>query len=389
MKSLILTTALILINLQGKLYSQSYLAKQMSKSKTEATFNANENLINIRDFVVLKEGRMILELSDVTDYQNFRNMDSLLATLMKDIVFYKDSLAADPTGHVRIDYVINSDYSFKKIRFKKYPSDGNIFMNQNGEVSKLKFEHDTVRIIIQCSKPGISRKANPCMIPYSVQTTFLLGNYYDVDRIIADNALKGIIDTLEKESQPKQKKKQHFPDPVTIIYNPYYSGPGRFSKFSILLDNEYDYVLRRKSNKSLTANVTIGAGLIRNTITPMADFGIQYNRYWNNNHNIFRLSASPYYFFDKDENGNYKVNNNWFVNIDMGSIYEQNAPGWFGKECTIGLGYLFYQQGGYFKNTTFKIFTDLQVIPWITIVPEVIVTDNFKQFFPGVTLKVF
>ncbi|MCW3122185.1 MAG: hypothetical protein JWQ38_1677, partial [Flavipsychrobacter sp.] len=128
MKKLILSTVLILISLQAQLYAQNdYVSagmKRMSvKSKAELTFNANEEMIYIKDFVVLKQGRMILELNSMKDYESFRNLDSILQLLRKDIAFYKDSLDADPTDHVRIDYALNEEYAFKKIRFKKYKPD--------------------------------------------------------------------------------------------------------------------------------------------------------------------------------------------------------------------------------------------------------------------------
>lgn len=392
MKKLILITALIAISLPGKLFAQSYVAKQMSKSKTEQTFNANDAFFNIRDFVVLKEGRMILDLHYLKDYEGFRNMDSLLTEFMKDIAFYKDSLSANPTGHVRIDYVINPEYSFKKIRFKQYNADGKIFMNQGGDISKLKFEEDTVRIIMQKSRPGLGHGKNgPCQIPYAIQATFLLGNYYDVNRVLADKVLNNVVDTLEKASQKKQTNTRSSTDQQSIIYNPYYTGKGSLKHYDRLLANEYDVssAIGYKS-RYINVNASLGAGLIRNVVAPMADIGLQYNRIWSKSvHNIFRLSATPYYLFDKNAEGTYLVRDNWFVNLALGSIYDAAEPGWLGKEVTFGAGYLFIQKGDYFKNTTVKIFTDLQVVKGFTIVPEVIATNNFKQFFPGITLKVF
>ena len=391
MKKLTLITALMMISLAGKLRAQSYVAKQMDKSKTDQTFNANEGLINIKDYVVLKEGRMILELSDLHDYESFRNLDSILVGFRNDIAFYKDSLQANATGHVRIDYVINSEYSFKKIRFKKYNADGNIFMNQDGEISKLKFEQDTVRIVIQKSKPGIARRKNaPCMIPYTIQATFLIGNYYDIDKILADKVLNHIVDTLEKGSQSKRARKNIYSNPISVVYNPYYSGRYGFQRYDWLIDNEYDTYRFKHKSRFVSVNANLGAGLVRNTVTPTGDAGIQYNDYARGEDMDFlRVFVSPYYFFSKNEGGQNVVNYNWFVNVDIGSVYDANMNRWLGKKCSFGIGYLVYQKGGYFTNNTFKVFTDLQVMPRFNIVPEIIFTDNFKQIFPGFTIKLF
>ena len=397
MKKLILSTALIAISLQGNLYAQNdYISagmKRMSKSKTELTFNANENMIFLKDFVVLKEGRMILELCGVDDYESFRNLDSLLRVFRKDIAFYKDSLDANPTGHVRIDYAMNEEYPFKKIRFKKYEADGSIFLNQAGDISKLKFDQDTIRLIIQKSRPGIhTRKSAPCSIPYSIQATFILGNYYDIDKVVADNVLKGIVDTLEKASQLKKTVKSSYVNPLSIVYNPYYTGKAKLQRYEWLIKSEYDVYGVKHSKHFISVDAKLGAGLIRNTMAPTGEIGIQYNKYVNWNHNnrdFLTLFATPYFFFDKNVKGDYQTNDNWFINADIGSVYESNEGRWLGKMASFGVGYLVVNKGGYFKNTTMKVFTDLQVRQGFTIVPEFIFTDNFKQIFPGFTVKVF
>jgi hypothetical protein len=396
MKKAILLTALIAISLQGRLFAQTpketpYI-QQMRKSKTEQTFNVNSGMINLRDFVVLKEGRLILDLCYLADYENFRNLDSILVNFRKDISFYKDSLDANPTGSVRIDYVLNEDYSFKKIRFKRYNADGSIFLNKDGAISKLKFDQDTVRIIIQKSRPGIGlhNKPGSCMIAYSIQATFILGNYYDIDKVIADNILSHVIDTLAKESTSKRTRKI-LPDPLTIMYNPYYSGKA-VVKMAMLADNEH-YLGRMPSSRYLSLTARIGIGLIRNTVTPMGEIGVQYNRYWRpgnyNDHNVFKLTATPYFFFDKNSRGDFLIRDNWFINASAGEIDENPQYGWFGNTATFGVGYLAVNKGDYFKKTTFKVFTDIVFVKGFTIVPEIIFTDNFKQVFPGITLKVF
>ena len=394
MKKLILSAVLIIISMQGNLYAQNDNVSEhetfYNRTKTQQTFNIWNGLVDIRDFVVLKEGRMILDLNDEKDYASFRNMDSILMNFRKDIAFYKDSLDANPTGNVRIDYVLNDDYSFKTIRFKRYNAIGSSFLSRDGEISKLKFEQDTIRIIVHKTKPGFGKgKIGSCSVSYGVQATFILGNYYDIDKVIADKVLAGIIDTLEKESQVKGKKK-YFRKPLTIIYNPYYSGKGRFVKHNAVMNSEYDFKSWYKKDK-FSFNPQFGAGLVRSTLTPVVDVAFQYNRYWANNlteRNIFRISGTGYYFFDKDTKGDFVVNDNWFINAVVGNISESKVYRWVGYDASFGIGYLVSQKGGYFKNTTMRVFTDIMIVKGVSLVPEVIATDNFKQFFPGITLKV-
>ncbi len=396
MKRLILTAALILISLAPKLYAQSdedntsSYTKLMSRSKTESTFELWQGLIQTRAFVVLKEGRLILDLGDEVDYESFHNLDSVLTVFRKDIAFYKDSLSANPTSNVRIDYVLNADYAFKKIRFMIHEAHGSSFLNRDGEISKLKFEQDTIRIIIHKTKPGIGNGKNgPCSVSYAVQATFILGNYADIDKVIADHVLAGIIDTLEKGSHVKRKHRYDY-KPLTVVYNPYYSGKGAFTRRNYLMSNEF--ALSSDYNKSkISFNPQFGVGIVRNTLTPTADIAFQYNRYWNNfkERNMFRLSGTGYYFFDKDSKGSFVVNDNWFISATVGNISQHNDPGWYGKQSTFGIGYLVSRKGDYFKKNTFRVFTDIMLVRGISVVPEVIFTDNFKQIFPGISVKVF
>jgi hypothetical protein len=397
MRKIIISAALTMLSLQGGLFAQNAfqagINEAMSKSKTERTFNMDPQEVNIRDFVTLKNAKMILELRWLEDYKEFGNMDSLLRGFMNDIAFYKDSLKVNPTAHVRIDYVLNSEYSFKKIRFKQYNADGNIFMAQNGDISKLKFEQDTVRIIIQKSIRGVKAgEVGPCGYPYSIQATFLVGNYTDIDRVLANKDLEGVMGTLEKESQSASNKDVVYHKPMSIIYDPYYTSSSRLQRYKRLLANEYDLYSPNVTDR-LVIDAGLGAGLIRNTLAPMVDMGLTIQRYARHgrylDYNFLSVSVSPYYVFERNNEGNFSVKDNWFVNATIGSVYKQGAFGWLGKKGDFGVGYLFSQKGNYFKNTTMKVFTEIQLIKGLTVVPELIATDNFKQIFPSFTVRIF
>lgn len=396
MKKLLLILTLILLSVTGKLYAQNRFEagalSVLKMSKEEKTFDMKSSFISLRDFIELKEGKMILDLADLKDYESFRNLDSVLKNFRKDVAFYKDSLDATPTAGVRIDYVVSDEYPFKKIRFKKYNSGGNIYLNQGGDISRLKYEQDTVNIIMQKSElrlPGPGK----FKIPYAVSATFVLANYTDVDKIVAGRELKRIVDTLEKTSQLKRTIKSAFLNPLTIYYSPYNDGKWHYKRLPWLSDVPYDIRFSSpKKRKAFAIDISIGAGLIRNDVAPMGEIGAQFTSHQklnHKNHDYFRISATPYFLFDKDSEGNSLVNDNWFLNADVGSVYDGNEATWLGKRVSFGVGYLVKNKGGYFKNNTFKVFTDLEVVRGLTICPELIFNNNFKQIFPGITVKVF
>lgn len=394
----------MLISLSGKLYAQDNQGAtgKPQKTKTDETFNMCEECnVHIKDVVYLEEGRLQLELFGTKDYEQVKRLDSILMDLKRDIAFYKDSIDGE-TGAVRIDYVVGRQPGTAKIRFKKYPADGRSFVARNGDISRLKVEQDTVHIILQREIAIVSewyaQKHNGSHIfHYSVEATFTVDNYTDIDRIIASGpALRRIIDTLEQAKRPLVHGKYGYIQAVSSIYKPYSTtGEQRYRQFGGIFKNENEYWPLQKSPDYLTADFNIGLGLVRNTLTPTLDAGItlikgRHNRLDDNKYYTFyTLSVSPYFFFDKNAKGDYITNTNMFVNFSLGGRENDNMMGLKSRKGAFGIGYLAISKGDYFKNFTMKMFMDIQLRNGITLSPEIIATDNFKQLFPGITFKVF
>lgn len=405
MKRLMLCTALVLMSATGMLRAQS----RDVHTKTDLTFNPCEKCyIRIKDIVLMKDERMTLELFRIEDYDLFKNMDSILMSLYKDVAFYKDSLEGNGTDNVRIDYVYNLKNNTRKIRFRKYAANGQSFVRQNNDVSKLKIEQDTIHIVLENTMPleqatyikikGSMGKQLLSTFPYSVQATFVLNNYTDIDRLIANKAeIRRIIDTLKEAKKPLQNKKGYI-RAVSSVYRPYLSGytkehwrPAivKYRQFTGIIKDESDY---GGATDYLTVDMNVGVGLLRNTLAPTADLGLQIVRnrrkYDPKTSNTYGLYFQPIFLFEKNSSGNYITNTNGFVNVRFG---EQTNEEGCKRPITraFGAGYLILNKGDYFKKNTFKVFMDLQLNKDIRISPELIITDNGKQVFPGLTLKVF
>lgn len=411
MNKLILSTALILISLHGTLFAQTTDMHTLP-SRTESTFNpCIPCYIHIKDVVMLKDKKMVLELFRIEDYALLKNMDSILMNFRKDIAFYKDSLESNNMGNVRIDYVYNLKNNTRKIRFNKYPAEGQSFVKVNNDVSRLKIEQDTVHIVIENEMPlkeamfikvkGPGKELLN-IFPYSIQLTFTLNNYTDVDQIIADKVeMKRIVDTLEEAKRPLASGKRGHVGVVSSVYRPYLSesvkkawSPAlvRYKQYNGVIKDELDNGYN--THDYLTADFNMGLGLIRNTLAPSADLGLQlllgYKKYRSSkNHNVLGLYFQPIFFFDKNSNGDYITNTNAFVNLHWGEEMDNDLMGLKLRRTTFGVGYLVLSKGNYFKNTTMKVFLDLQLAHGVTLSPELIATDNFKQIFPGFTLKIF
>lgn len=426
MNKLLLCTALIILSVQGKLFAQEnndtyyinedhptpFQDKLDKMSKTEKTFSDITNEVRIRDYVYLKEGKMILELDKGTDYQFLRNLNPMLTQFRKDVAFYKDSLG-DNTGGVKIDYVVDADHNYRQVRFKKHKPNGNSFVVKDNEVSKLKIEDDTVRILMHVKDPEISTTlkmsavsrqkyrahAKPgrtlvelgdstkkVMLKYAPQKTliitFCLNNYYDIDKIIADSmVINHTIDTLATVAQ-------HTTAPFyTIGYAPGETKDIRYNTFwkyrkVNFRANEKDLA---KTGDQLIINGGVGAGLVKNTLAPMGEIGIEIDKRWRGNptggNTFIRLSTTPYFFFGQNAQNHTIVNDNWFVNLEAG-FYGTNGK----TRTSLGIGYLYAEKGDVFQKQTYKAFANM-LFGKVTVCPEFICNDNFKQIYPGITLK--
>jgi hypothetical protein len=134
----------------------------------------------------------------------------------------------------------------------------------------------------------------------------------------------------------------------------------------------------------LTINTGIGAGLFRDKLAP--EIAVNADITLGSKHGIklhrFGLQSSFHYFFDRNIDKSYDMHVNTFVtayykyNFSKSSISDR----WGG----IGIGYLVKSRGDYFKGNTFK--ASIFISPDdsdISIVPEIIITNDFKSVFPS------
>src|SRR5579863_3919394 len=131
---------MLLISITADLYAQS-------EAKSEKAFGIPPGvLINRRFYIDLGKGNKLkIELTDITDMQAITNIDSILRVFALDLTPLKDSLN-DPLTTKRIDYVTDAQ-GRKKIRIQQFPPKGDSYLLNNGDLSSLKVNQDTINII--------------------------------------------------------------------------------------------------------------------------------------------------------------------------------------------------------------------------------------------------
>jgi hypothetical protein len=362
--------------------------------------------VNIRDIARLKNPSeaVMFELHSVRDYSRLKGLSLLLKQFDTDIQFYKDSLANLGSGNVRIDYAIWVDSTVAglddraEIRFKKYAPDGDMYYTKRGEVARLKIAQDTINFIIRTTD---TTKTGTTMLGPTLHVSFFLNNYADLDKIAQDGEmLDQIVDTF-RSTKKNSTVNDPYKFPSSSIYRPYAKGHQyRFQRYNGILDlkgfGDNNAKPMEWSDK-LTLTLNMGTGLIRNTFTPMAEASISiysmraaFHSKDADKHeinNYASLGISPYFFFDRAADGKFYIKDNWFTNFEIGTA--SNFMGINSPLLTGGIGYLTFRKGDYFRGTTMKAFISVKMKNSITICPEVIFTNNFKQIFPGFTIKFF
>lgn len=139
---------------------------------------------------------------------------------------------------------------------------------------------------------------------------------------------------------------------------------------------------QNSENLELTAN--IGAGLIRNILSPQFNIQLHYTtkKLWQ-----IGINSTSYFLFKEDSSNDYKCYINTFINaefIKQGTSLRDTKNS--NNSGGLGIGYLLSSNGNYFKGNTFKIYYIIKQKN-LEILPELIMTNNFKSFFPGVTIR--
>lgn len=397
MKKLILFITLMSVTGEAFAQSEAYKAEmRRMHDKAYASFNMNAFAISHRHIVFLEnDNKMIIEMATPDDYDVLADIEKLLKKFREDLAFYKDSLDNLGTDNIRIDYQTSVPTSNVKFRFKRYAANGDMYIKDNNEVSQLKMTQDTIHIKINKVLPDTSLYKRVYSPSRSVLITFLLNNYTDIDDIIAEkDLLQHAIDTMATVVRSRKKRWEWIGS--TIFYHPYIKNAQKLWMYDYLAEVIFDMPVLddyQKHNK-VTANLNIGASLLRNKIAPIADAGIEYRRYWQknrNNYQIFGVYTQPYFLFNKGGDGKFHTYVNWFINAEIGESDDGNNKVAYytgSRTTTIGLGYLVNPDGVYFQNITMKAFINITFRNGITVSPEVIATDNFKSVYPSLSVKI-
>lgn len=130
----------------------------------------------------------------------------------------------------------------------------------------------------------------------------------------------------------------------------------------------------------------LGAGFVSDQFTPKLNFrtAALLPRNESSYHSV-GLSLTSFAFIESSETGDTEFNPGLFVNAEYGRVRGPLRK-WANRSWEIGVGYLVADRSTVFKDNTIRIFTRLPLSRRLKLVPELILTNNFKSVLPGITL---
>ena len=147
--------------------------------------------------------------------------------------------------------------------------------------------------------------------------------------------------------------------------------------------SEYDAL---SDQNSIGFNLDVGASLIRNTVAPT--FNLNIHLFIDNTYK-FQLGTSTNFFFERDSARNFDMYPNTFVKLEWywkdktrKDSHKFDVSSWSG----IGAAYLLAGKGDYYEGPTLKFYHLIGLEKSAVISLELYMTNDFKTFFPGITI---
>jgi len=348
----------------------SIMAELCAQNKSGQSFEVPGYIVfNRRFYINLDNGNhMKIELSDISDLEKLKNIDSLLQVFITDISGLKDSLA-DPLTSKRIDYIIDAD-NRKKIRLQQFQPKGNAYLlAQQGELASLRTEQDTIHIIGIITNPPKAVEKISRTHPRYYHFTFYLNKFSELT-----DYMGGTLTQKIKELQTSANE-----------------------KWPLVLGSGWHYL---KSDKTITADqrkgfvgpgdflalqATINLQNYKNYFTPSFSLGAVLT--YANRDRTFKwepgLFWEPHFFFAKDAQDKLHTYRNDFLNLvySQGGVTDHDPRKDFSFSAVFSIGYLIHREGEYVDRNTFRLGAGKIKMFKTTIEPAI----YFNNFFRGVT----
>lgn len=352
------------------------IAQDETLTNADRVFNVPAEYLKRSFTVDLGKGnRMQIDLTDIEDLSRFKNIDSLLRIFLQDMIPLKDSLA-DEMLSKRIDY-LTDDLGRKKIRIRLSKPDGNSFLLQQGSLSALKLEQDTVMFSGAYMHKVTSTLLKPFTEMHYYRLSFFVNQLTDLNGLLSAG-LNEKISMIEKNKKARWIKSDegawHIKNGDKSIYSNhqpagYTSGTGDYltSLSSISFQNYKNYFV---------PSASLGVGLVFNNGRMKQELGLLWE---------------PNFMFAKNAQGSLRTYRNDFLSFSYKRypLKKENEVPAFSFINGFSFGYLIRRSGDFYEKNTMRIGVQTTSLfkGKINLEPVIYFNNFFKGVTPGLRLS--
>jgi len=387
MKKLLFIAMLVATGMTQILFAQNNEIIYTNASKTDQLFDAGRMGSLRHLFVInLKNANLVkVRVANKEAFEKLLNLDSMILAVSKNLALLKDSLQDEMTQK-RVDY-LNDPGSFVKIRIRQYRPNGTSFVLENDGPALMKIEQDSLNII---GNQVIQREMKNASVPQgayvrvSYQVSFVINDINKLEEL-ADGTLNKTMQELKEQWDGLDKWSSKKNSSLYAYYNTsqskFITPMGVQVSLKKWFFRPYVQLGLQNVNNILTGSIGTGIELAHRVTTSASFRGSFTTRY--------QLIWEPYFFFEKQAPENtFSMRRNDFVTFQRisESSVSYSSGSKFEFKQFLSLGYLVHRSGNYFSDNTFKVGLPGASFKFISLVPEFIFHDLFKNFQPGLKL---
>jgi len=361
---------MLFISIQPNLCAQS-------GSKTDKAFGIpSDIIINRRFYINLGKGNKLeIELTDITDLQRIANIDSVLKVFIENITPLKDSLS-DPLTSKRIDYVTDAQ-GRKKIRLQQFQPKGNSYLVNNGDLSSLKINQDTINIIGIITNPPKPSQKISLTHPRYYHLVFYLNNIGELT-----GYMNGILTDKITTIQTNVKTKW----PLILGGSSHY-----LKKDNTISADKPNGFVPGGIGDYLEGLITVNVQNYKNYFVPSFSMGARLT--FANRDRTFKWEPGifwePHFLFARDSIGKMHTYRNDFLTFTygQGGITDHDSRKDFSYSAVFSLGYLIHREGDFIDKNTFRLGAGKLKLLKTTIEPSIYFNNFFKGVTPGIRIS--
>jgi len=364
---------MLVISINGKTIAQ----EEAPLTNADRIFNIPPGYLK-RSFIVDlgKGNKMQIELSHIDDLKQFKNIDSLLHIFLQDMIPLKDSLA-DEMASKHIDY-LTDELGRKKIRIQLHKPGGSSFLLQQGNLSALKLEQDTVSFLGSYVYTVTSTILKPFTEIRYYRLSFFVNQLSDLNSY---SGLNEKVNTIQENQKSRWVKGDN---------GAWYIKNGDRSIYSN--HQPAGFISDSGTGDYLTSLSSVSFQNYKNYFVPAISVGIGLGF---NNGKVKKelgLLWEPNFFFAKNAQGSLRTYRNDFLTFTYKRfpLKKENDVPAFSFINGFSFGYLIRRSGDFYEKNTMRIGVEAVSLfkGKINLEPVLYFNNFFKGVTPGLRLSV-